>query len=211
MSKSSVVFVHGLWLTGIESTLLRQRLAAELHCDTHCFHYPSVTATMTEITTSLGAFVRGLAADTVHFVGHSLGGIVVLRFLETQPDVPPGRVVLLGSPLKGSRVAQRVARWPIGVAILGRNIEAEVLNPQARRWDGRREVGVVAGDLSLGIGRLFGLLDEPNDGTICVSETELPGATDRIVVPVSHTGMLFSSEVVRHTANFLRHARFARG
>lgn len=210
MSKSSVVFVHGLWLTGVESTLLRQRLAADLHCDTHNFHYPSVTATMTEISASLGAFVRALEAETVHFVGHSLGGVVVVRFLETQSDVPPGRVVLLAAPLKGSRVAQRIARWPIGAAILGRTIEAEVLNPRARRWDGRRELGIVAGDLSLGMGRLFGPLDEPNDGTICVSETELPGATDRIVVPVSHTGMLFSSEVVRQTASFLRHARFAR-
>lgn len=205
---TTVVFVHGLWLTGIESTLLRQRLGAELGCDTHYFRYPSVTATMDEILSSLDAFVRGLPAATVHLVGHSLGGIVVHRYLESRPDAPPGRAVVLAAPLQGSRAAQVVARWPIGLAIMGRNIEAEVLPTAARRWESQRELGVIAGDLSLGVGRLLGLGDEPNDGTVLVAETELPGATDRIVVPVSHTGMLFSPEVARFTAAFLRSGRF---
>jgi pimeloyl-ACP methyl ester carboxylesterase len=205
---TSVVFVHGLWLTGIESTLLRQRLGAELRCDTHYFHYPSVTATMEEILASLDAFVRALPDDTVHLVGHSLGGIVLFRYLESKSLAPPGRAVLLAAPLQGSRAAQRVARWPIGLAIMGRNIEAEVLPSAARRWESDRELGVIAGDLSLGVGKLLGLGDEPNDGTVLVAETDLPGATDRIVVPVSHTGMLFSAEVARYTAAFLRSGIF---
>lgn len=207
---TALVFVHGLWLTGIESTLLLQRLGAELECETHYFHYPSVSASMPEILAELRAFLRRFDADTIHLVGHSLGGIVVLRLLEAHADLPQGRAVLLGAPLKGSRAAQGVARWPIGAAILGRNIEAEVLQPSARRWDGRRDLGVIAGDLSLGLGRFFGMLDEPNDGTVCVSETELEGAADHIVLPISHTGMLFSGEVAHQTAQFLAHGRFTR-
>jgi pimeloyl-ACP methyl ester carboxylesterase len=208
---TALVFVHGLWLTGIESTLLLQRLGAELQCETHYFHYPSVSASMNEILGELRAFLRRFKVDTLHLVGHSLGGIVVLRLLEGDRDIPAGRAVLLGSPLKGSRAAQGVARWPIGAAILGRNIEAEVLQPVQRRWDGRRDLGVIAGDLSLGLGRLFGMLKEPNDGTVCVSETQLEGATDHIVLPISHTGMLFSGEVAQQTAQFLAHGRFTRG
>lgn len=209
-ARTAVVFVHGLWLTGVESTLLRRRVGADVHCSTHAFKYPSVTASMAEINRRLGEFISGLGASSVHLVGHSLGGIVVLRFLEERTDLPPGRAVLLGAPVHGSRAAEGVARWPLGKAILGQNIAAEVLTSHTRRWDGRRELGIIAGDLSRGLGRLFGDLDGTNDGTVSVSETELPGATDRIVMPVSHTGMLFSIEVAHQTARFLASGSFAR-
>ena len=163
---------------------------------------------MQEIVHRLGEFTSRLNAGTVHFVGHSLGGIVLLRFFEQAPRASPGRVVLLGSPIRGSRAAHHVARWPLGAAIMGRNIEAEVLKAPERRWNDQRELGVIAGDLSLGFGRLFGELGRPNDGTICVEETEIPGAADRIVLPVSHTGILFSVEVARQTASFLATGRF---
>jgi pimeloyl-ACP methyl ester carboxylesterase len=207
---TAIVFVHGLWLTGVESTLLRRRLGTELHCETHAFHYPSVTATMDEVLKQLHRFVMDLTCDALHLVGHSLGGIVVLRYLQAERNLPPGRAVLLGAPLSGSRAAQGLARWPIGAAILGRNIQAEVLNPPARRWDGGRDLGIIAGDLSLGLGRLFGDVAVPNDGTISVDETKLAGATDHIVLPISHTGMLFSTEIAKQTARFLTHGRFAR-
>ena len=91
---------------------------------------------------------------------------------------------------------------------MGRNVAAEVLKTPEWRWSAERQLGVIAGDLSLGLGRLFGALGAPNDGTICVEETELPGASDRIVLPVSHTGILFSGEVARQTAAFLATGRF---
>jgi len=205
---SCVVFVHGLWLNGVESTLLRRRVAADLDSDTRTFQYASVGASMPEIVQQLAAFSARLDVRTLHFVGHSLGGIVLLRFFEQAAPARPGRIVLLGSPVRGSRAAHRVARWPFGAAILGRNIEAEVLKAPQRQWTGTRELGVIAGDLSLGLGRLFGDLGGPNDGTVGVAETELPGATDHIVLPVSHTGMLFSSEAARQTAAFLATGRF---
>jgi hypothetical protein len=66
-----------------------------------------------------------------------------------------------------------------------------------------REVGVIAGSLPVGIGRVFAELPVPNDGTVCVDETELPGAASRIVHDVSHTGMLFSSAVANSAVKFL--------
>lgn len=205
---TAVVFVHGLWLNGVESTFLRRRLAADLDCDTRAFRYPSVSASMPEIVQRLAAFAAQLDVRTLHFIGHSLGGIVLLRFFDEAPAIPPGRIVLLGSPVRGSRAARRVARWPLGAAVMGRNIEAEVLQSRERRWGQPRELGVIAGDLSLGLGRLFGELGGPNDGTISVEETELPGATDRMTLRVSHTGMLFSPEVARQSAAFLANGRF---
>ena len=80
-----------------------------------------------------------------------------------------------------------------------------------RRWAGGRELGVIAGDRAAGMGRLLGAMEEPSDGTVAVSETELPGATDSLRLHVSHSGMVFSREVARQVAAFLRAGRFDHG
>ncbi len=71
-----------------------------------------------------------------------------------------------------------------------------------------REVGVIAGSLPVGIGRVLTSLPVPNDGTVCIDETELPGATASIVLDVSHTGMLYSSSVAASVTRFLDLGRF---
>jgi hypothetical protein len=53
-------------------------------------------------------------------------------------------------------------------------------------------------------------MDAPSDGTVLVEETDLPGATAQLRLPVSHTGLLFSAEVARQVAAFLRNGRFER-
>src|SRR5687768_6599292 len=113
-----IVFVHGLWLTGVESAWLRHRLAAELNCPACAFHYHSVSVAAKDAVRSLRSFISTLESETVHLVAHSLGGIVVLRLLEQYNDVPSGRVVLLGSPIAGSCVAEGLARWRLGPAML---------------------------------------------------------------------------------------------
>ena len=90
----AVVYVHGLWMSGGESLLLRRRLSREFGMDVHPFRYATASSTMTEITSRLQSFVRGLEASRLHFVGHSLGGLVIYRFLERYPKQPPGRVVV---------------------------------------------------------------------------------------------------------------------
>jgi hypothetical protein len=122
-------------------------------------------------------------------------------------------VVLLGSPLQGSRAAQGLARWPIGKAMLGITMRDEFLpdvnaSPMQRTWNGRRPVGVIAGSGGFGLGRLVASLDGDNDGTVLVAETQLPGAADHIVLPVTHTGMLFSGDVAKQSAEFLRNGKF---
>src|SRR5262245_17760286 len=108
--KTAAVFVHGLWLNGAEFTLMRRRLAARYGFEGHRFSYPSVALPMDAIVERLANFVARIDADRVHFVAHSLGGLVLCRYFEQTRAVPDGRAVLLGSPTLGSETAKRVAR-----------------------------------------------------------------------------------------------------
>jgi pimeloyl-ACP methyl ester carboxylesterase len=113
MQGDAIVYVHGLWLSGQEAFLLRRRVESERGCDWHNFSYYSMWQTTAEITQALAGFVRGLGAARVHLVGHSLGGLVILRCLEQHAGLPPGRVVFLATPALASAAARRVARFRI--------------------------------------------------------------------------------------------------
>lgn len=206
-----VVFVHGLWMTGHESVFLRRDLRTRLGARTEVFSYRSVAQDVGENAQALSMFLAGLPASRLDLVAHSLGGLVVLKCLEQRPPAAPGRAVLLGSPLQGSATARSLARVPLLKTILGHGITQESAVPEHRAWRGSRELGVIAGNLPLGLGQLFAPLDVPHDGTVAVQETELPGAADRIVLPVSHTGMVFSPKVSYQCACFLDHGRFDHG
>ncbi len=210
MKTRIVVYVHGLWFVGPEGHWLRSRISRELGAEPRTFPYRSVTGKAAGNVAALGKFLSSMRADVVHIVAHSLGGVLVVKLFEKPPALPPGRIVLLGSPLNGSRAAQSLARLPGGKAIMGHTVRDEVLPGRAMRWNGAREIGVIAGQTAHGLGRLVGAFNEPNDGTILVAETNLPGATDQIVLPVSHSGMLFSTLAARQAAAFLRDGRFTR-
>jgi pimeloyl-ACP methyl ester carboxylesterase len=204
-----VVYVHGLWMSGGESLLLRRRLAREFGMEVHPFRYAAAGWSMGEITARLQRFVRDLSATRLHFVGHSLGGLVIYRFLEHYPEQPPGRVVFLGTPSVASRAAVQASHIRLVASLMGRPVADELLRPRDRRWQGSRELGIIAGTQPLGVGQILAKFDEDCDGTIAVSETQLPGATDHITLPVSHLGMLVSARVARETGSFLQEGRFS--
>jgi hypothetical protein len=98
----------------------------------------------------------------------------------------------------------------LGRALLGSAAETLLVRGEPR-WPGGRDLGVIAGDLAVGLGRLLGRMGAPNDGTVWCDETDLPGATDHLRVHVSHTGMVYSAEVARQVAAFLKDGRFEPG
>ncbi len=208
-AQEHVIYVHGLWMSGGEGLLLRHRLARELGATVHAFTYSAVTDGMEEISEQLRQFVGAIGPPRVHFVGHSLGGLVIYRFLERFPAQPPGRVVFLGSPCVASRAAVQASQSRFVSALMGRSVAEELLTPRQRRWRFDRPLGIVAGSYSFGFGQFLAGFEEDSDGTVAVSETRLPGASDHIVVPVSHLGMLVSARVARETARFLRYGHFS--
>ena len=124
---------------------------------------------------ALAEYVDGIACERIHLVGHSLGGVLIRAMLDQY--VPPnlGRVVCLGSPLRGSVTAARLARWPGGARIIGRCMADLRRCGGFDAWPPHVEAGGIAGDLPFGVGRLFGPFAEPNDGTVAVAETKVAG------------------------------------
>jgi pimeloyl-ACP methyl ester carboxylesterase len=204
--REAVVLVHGLWMTGAVCALLARRLRSCGFAPLS-FSYPSVRLTLAEAAHRLGRFVRERIAGRVHFVGHSLGGLVALELLARDPSIPVGRVVLLGSPCTSSLAAEQLVRSRPGRAVLGRGL------PQWRAERGvevarRVETAGIAGTLRFGVASLVVTLPKPNDGAVTVAETKLPGLRDHLVLPVTHSGLIISARVARQVCAFLTEGRF---
>jgi hypothetical protein len=126
--------------------------------------------------------------------------------LNENPGLPPGRVVLIGSPLDGSAIARRSQRIPGTEKLVGQVKKA--LESGYGQLPPGRETGMIAGTRSIGLGMLLGGPGKPGDGTVAVAETRTTGLKDHLLLPVTHTGMLYSSEVARQAACFLRSGSF---
>jgi pimeloyl-ACP methyl ester carboxylesterase len=145
----------------------------------------------------------------VHLVGHSLGGVIVLRYLQREPDDRIRRAVLIGTPVAGCRAAADLARRAGGEFLLGKSLGVW-REPIDVSLDPRFEIGVIAGTGPLGLGRMVTRLPGPNDGVVCLDETKFPAMRDHLALPLGHTLMLVSPRVARETAAFLKTGRFLR-
>ena len=203
-----MVLLHGIWMKTPTMALLAHRLRGCGFTVVH-FSYLSLARTVSENAARLGALLASLNAPVIHLVGHSLGGLVILRLLQDNPDLPPGRVVLFGTPYAGSHAARGLAGHAATRWLLGKSYEGG-LRGNGPSWSGGRELGVIAGSRSLGMGWLVPGLAKPNDGTVAVLETRIPGASAELTLPVSHTGMLFSAEVAEAVCQFLHTGQFSR-
>lgn len=201
-SAETVVLAHGIWMTGLDMALLQRRLR-DCGFQVVRFSYPTVRLNLKDNAARLQNFVQSLDTKSVHFVAHSLGGLLVRQYFHDYRDQKPGRVVTLGTPHAGSSVARRMGRNPFGKTLLGQSYK-NGLRGDVPGWDADRDLLVIAGSMSLGVGRLVSRMTKPNDGTVSVEETRLPGSREHIVLPVTHMGLLFSPQVAQLTCQFLR-------
>lgn len=200
-----VILLHGIWMRGFTLASLARRMRGCGFDSVEIVDYASVAGSVDAAVERLARRIE--AKDgTVHLVGHSLGGMLAVETAARARVKNCGRIVCLGSPLLGSAAARGLARVPAARWVMGHS--AGVLVKGFERWEADGDVGVIAGRAPFGLGRLVGALDGPNDGTVSVAETRLPGITDHCVVDATHSGLVFSEEVARLTAAFLRHGRF---
>lgn len=202
---SEIILVHGLWF----GSWAMARLARHLRgagFGVRRFDYSSTSGDIQSHAGELREFARKPGAGRQHFVGHSLGGLVILKMLAESRGIPPGRVILLGSPLDGSIVARKSHRVPFAEKLLGEVRSA--LDHGFSQLPPDRETGMIAGSRSLGLGWVVGGTGSPGDGTVAINETRIGGLKDHLVLPVTHTGMLYSGKVASQAAHFLHNGSF---
>ncbi|MFU8831174.1 MAG: alpha/beta fold hydrolase [Wenzhouxiangella sp.] len=199
-----VVLVHGLWYGPLSLRVLDRRLTG-LGLECHQFRYRTLSQKVASASASLHAFARELGGQQLDFVGHSLGGLVVLHMLDRYADLPAGRVVLLGAPARGSAVASRMLELKPTRPLIG--AAATAFEHGYNRAPASHQTGVIAGTSGIGLGRLIKPLSKPHDGTIQATETRLENS-EMLELPVSHTGLVINGRVAEAVATFLNTGRF---
>jgi pimeloyl-ACP methyl ester carboxylesterase len=200
-----VILAHGLWVPGVVMHPLAYRLEqAGYRCRN--FSYLGAARPIEAHAERLARLANEIGP--AHFVGHSLGGLVVMEALLRHAQVAVGRVVLLGTPAQGCYAGRRIARYSAGRWFLG---QSELLWREGRtaRWTRPEALGVVAGSLPFGLGRIFGPLPGVNDGVVSLEETAVAGMAERVVLPIGHSAMLVSARVAAQVSGFLAHGKFA--
>lgn len=208
-----VVLLHGIGLRGWTMAPLAARLR-DAGYRTVNVTYPSRTMPFEQLAGEyLPAQLRAAGVDRaprLHFVTHSMGGIVLRLHLAATRPPNLGRVVMLGPPNQGSAAADRVARQPLLGRLLGPNLPRLGTTDDAvvrQLGPADFEVGIIAGRSRLN--PLFAAdLPGENDGAVLVAATHLAGLRDFLVLPFSHTVMLWRRETARQVLAFLRDGAF---
>lgn len=202
---SAVVLVPGLWNPGGMLWPLAARLR-RAGFRPHVFAYRG-RASFDANVERLARFVRESLADRpVHFIGHSLGGVLVLDTLTRHPDLAVASALLLGAPVRGSLAGRRFGRTRLGRWMMG--AARQCWEARSASWKRPEPLGVLAGTVALGLGRTTGRLPGANDGVVCVEETAVEGMTACKLVPQAHSQMPVSAATARLAERFLRTARF---
>ncbi|MBN7797738.1 alpha/beta fold hydrolase [Parahaliea mediterranea] len=212
--RECVVLLHGLGRTELSMVDLAWELRRAGYTVANVT-YPSLARPIEELAQL--AVEEGLAecrqqgAGVIHFATHSLGGILVRQYLAGAAADKLTRVVMLGPPNQGSKMADifYAIEWlrPLYPHALGQLGTGPESIPQ-RLGPVDFELGVIAGT-SDWLSPLPGGTEEPGDGTVSVAETRVEGMVDFIQLPASHTFMMWSPEVQAQVIHFLRHGYFA--
>ena len=198
-----VILAHGLWVPGFVMKPLAARLERTgFHC--HTFSYMGTARPMEAHVERLTRYAREIGP--AHFVGHSMGGLVLMAAFARHPEMAAGRIVLLGTSAKGNFAGRRLARLALGRWMLGDSLP--LWRERDARWTRAERLGVIAGTRPIGLGVMLGSLAGPNDGVVTVEETTIEGMSERILLPVGHSQMLVSARVAQNVALFLAEGRF---
>jgi len=204
-SDAQVVLVHGLWNRGWYMTAMARRLKSHGY-RVRVFSYPTRKDCLDGHANDLHEFISESKSEELHLVGHSMGGLVILNLLSRFDDLPRGRVVLMGTPVKGSGVVKRLGKLPGQKLLFGK--ARDNLMQGFEQIPSEHETGMIRGTRAMGLGRIAGKQNETNDGSVSLSETQLDGLKDSIDLSVSHSEMLISAEVVEQVEQFLVNGRF---
>ncbi len=208
----TVVVLHGLARSPASMAILAGRLESEGY-RVVSFGYPSRSEPIEALSDRLGETISeccAAEADDVHFVAHSLGGVVVRSYLDGRDAPHRGRIVMLAPPSQGSEIVDHFADSPLldrflGPATLQLGTDTAGIARQLGPID--YDLGIIAGDRSLNpVGSW--LIPGPDDGMVGVERTQAEGAADVLVLPATHTFIMNRRDVAREVVHFLRDGSF---
>lgn len=213
MAQETVILLHGLARSARPMEKLAQAARGAGYTAVN-LDYPSTTATIEALSDAhLAPVIEQVLASQatrIHFVTHSMGGIVVRQYLATHPLPQLGRVVMMGPPNRGSELVDRLGAyapfaWVNGPA--GHQLGTAPDSLPNRLGAVAYPVGVIAGTRSYN--PLYSaLIEGPDDGKVGVDRARLEGMEDFLVLPVNHTFMMRDERVIRQALFFLREGRF---
>lgn len=210
-AEACVVLLHGLARSSTSMWLMELRLQDEGYFTVN-ESYPSTTTPLRELIDTVPPPRVAQCGDRrpIHFVTHSMGGVIMRGHLAKHQIDGLGRLVLLAPPNKGSELVDTMKEipgfeWVNGPA--GAALSADIDSIPNTISDANAEYGVIAGNLSLN--PLYSsLIPGDDDGKVSVESTKFAAMTDHITLYVSHTFIMNSTDVTKQTVAFLKTGRF---
>lgn len=211
LASECVILLHGLARSKSSMETIETKLEKEGYRAVN-LGYPSTQKTVEELSVpAIDSAIKACGQRAkIHFVTHSMGGILVRHYLTQKPIRNLGRVVMLGPPNKGSQVVDNLSsvpgfkliNGPAGLQLgTGSNSVPNTLGPVTY------EVGIIAGTKSMNL-ILSNYLPNPDDGKVSVENTKLEGMKDHIRVPTTHTFMMQNEKVIAQILYFLKRGSF---
>jgi len=177
------------------------------------FGYPSTSEPIEALVDRLAVEVEHCCAgqaESVNFVTHSMGGLLVRSYLDRQPEAHQGRVVMLSPPSQGSEIIDAFADSPLlqsFVGPAGARLGTDSAGIASQLGPVRFDLGIVTGDRSINPLASW-LIPGPDDGKVAVERARVDGATDFMVVSATHTFIMNRRDVAEEVVRFLRQGQF---
>jgi triacylglycerol lipase len=210
-----VVLLHGLARTSSSFNAMQQALEEDGYLTAN-IDYPSrehEIAALADMAVGEGLATcrAGEDVDKIHFVTHSLGGILVRQYLSTETVDELGRVVMLGPPNQGSNAADNLIDvpgfdWMNGPA--GHQLGKGETSVPLALGPVDFELGVIAGNRTIDL-ITSAVLENPDDGRVSIEDTKVEGMDDFIIVEHSHAFMMRMQRPIELTKVFLRTGSFS--
>lgn len=213
-AQEGVVLLHGLCRTPASMKRMEKSLAAAGYIVANVA-YASRTASVEQLADAAidDALARAdiKRCTTVHFVSHSLGGILIRSYFARHAEPRLGRVVMLAPPNQGSEVTDRIGSWWLYRKLngpAGAELGTSTDSAPHRLGPVTFELGVIAGDRTINWINSFAMIKGPDDGKVSVARTKVEGMKEHLTLHVSHPFIMKNRRVIRHTISFLKTGAF---